>query len=322
VIVLWRVTERCNLSCSFCAYDRRLPGARRDIDEATVQRFGSVLADYRRATGERVLLSWLGGEPLLWRPVFEMSRQLRHEHGIEVSATTNGSTLHLPKTVLGILDSFSELTVSVDGLAAFHEQVRGCPGGWQRLRSAVQSLVQARNSTHAKLKVRVNIVLMRDNLAEFAALCTELADWQIDEITFNQLGGRDRPEFFPAHSLRPQDVMALRTMLPELRATMATRGVRLCASELYLQRIEASAERRALPVADCAPGERFLFIDETGRVSPCSFTAADYGEPVESIRNAADLIDLPSRYRVARAGARAKVCSDCPSTHVFAKFAV
>lgn len=322
MIVLWRVTERCNLSCSFCAYDRRLPGTRREVDVATVRRFGHALGDYRRVTGERVLLSWLGGEPLLWRPVFETSRRLRLDHGIEISATTNGSTLHLPQTVRGILDSFSELTISVDGLSDFHDQVRGCPGAWQRLRTAVLALVAARDLANATLKLRANVVLMRDNLAQFPALCAELASWRVDEITFNQLGGRDRPEFFPAHSLRPQDAQALRALLPALRATLADRGVRLCASEPYLQRIEASAGHVDLPVDNCAPGERFLFVDESGRIAPCSFTNDDYGVAVDSVLDAGDLLDLPSLYRTARANVPAKVCGDCPSTHVFAKFAV
>lgn len=322
MIVLWRVTEKCNLACGFCAYDRRLQGARREVDVATVLRFGQTLGDYRRMTGERVLLSWLGGEPLLWRPVFDTSRRLRQDHGIEISATTNGTTLHLPQTIPGVIDSFSELTISVDGLASFHDQVRGCPGGWQRLRSAVSALVDARERTGSTLKLRANVVLMRDNLAQFPDLCAELASWYVDEITFNQLGGRDRPEFFPAHCLRPQDIQTLRTLLPGLRARLEDRGVQLCASEPYLQRIEASASHRDLPIDNCAPGEQFLFIDEAGRIAPCSFTGDDYGAAIDTIDDARGLLELPSRYRAARAGAPARACANCPSTHVFSKFAV
>ena len=138
MIVLWRITERCNLACSFCAYDRRLQRPRRDADAARALHVGAQLGALRQHTGERVLLSWLGGEPLLWRPLFDVSRRLRHEHGIELSATTNGTTLHLPATVSHVLDLFSELTVSVDGLQAFHDQVRGSAGAWLRLRSAVK----------------------------------------------------------------------------------------------------------------------------------------------------------------------------------------
>ncbi|MGE3298443.1 MAG: radical SAM protein [Porticoccaceae bacterium] len=320
MIVIWRVTEHCNLACGFCAYDRRLAGARRQVDRNVVCRLGPIFGEYLRATGERLLLSWIGGEPLLWPDVYQTSTWLHQEYGVEISATTNGSTLHLPQVVRSIVDSFSELTVSVDGLSRFHDQVRGCPGGWQRLQTSVRALAQARTAAGSRLKIRSNTVLMRDNLAEFTALCGELAEWGVDEITFNQLGGRDRPEFFPEHGLRPQDVDELRNLLPGLSASLAARGVRLCASARYLMRIEASALRHPLPVENCQPGERLLFIDEAGRVSPCSFTADQYGVALHDLRDSADLRELPLRYRSARANVKSASCSDCPSNQVFAKF--
>ena len=39
MIIVWRVTQHCNLACPFCAYDRRLPGPRTSIDADRVLRF-------------------------------------------------------------------------------------------------------------------------------------------------------------------------------------------------------------------------------------------------------------------------------------------
>jgi len=322
MIVVWRVTERCNRSCPFCAYDRTLSRSRRDVDEQMVERFCRVLGEYRRTTGERILLSWLGGEPLLWRPVFEVSHRLRQTFQIEVSATTNGTTLHLGRVQRHILECFSELTVSVDGFAEFHEHVRGWPGGWHQLRDAVQTLAQARTAMAAQLKLRANVVLMRDNLTMFADLCEALAGWGFDEITFNQLGGRDRPAFFSAHRLRRQDSQTLSAILPRLRSRLARRGVRLCGSGQYLRRIDASTHDISLAVNDCAPGESFLFVDERGRVSPCSFTSENFGLPLKAVCSVDGLLSLPGSFATARERKPAPVCNDCPSTHVFAKFAV
>lgn len=320
MIVLWRVTQRCNLACGFCAYDRRLGGDRQEADLQQVERIGALLAEHKRITGERVLLSWLGGEPLLWRPVFEVSRRFHDEHHIDISATTNGSTLHQTSTVDAILASFCELTVSVDGLAPFHDQVRGCIGAWHRLRHAVRQLAQARDAQAPALKLRANVVLMRDNLDNFAALCIELADWGINEITFNQLGGRDRPEFFPAHRLRPADVQALHNLLPSLRDRLSQRGAHLCASEPYLQRLHASAEERPIHGGDCAPGQRLLFIDEFGRIAPCSFTSQSYGVALMDLRPGQGLATLRARFQAARQQAPSPACADCHATHVFSKF--
>ena len=55
MIIVWRVTQRCNLSCPFCGFDRRLDRVRRDADVEAVARFG---ARARLADGWR---TWLLG---------------------------------------------------------------------------------------------------------------------------------------------------------------------------------------------------------------------------------------------------------------------
>src|SRR5215216_5983716 len=107
MIIVWRITEQCNLSCPFCAYDRSLGGVRREARVSDVESIAPVLAAYRKQTGKRVLVSWLGGEPLLWPPLFSLSRLLRG-HDIEISTTTNGTGLHLPRVREQVLESFSE----------------------------------------------------------------------------------------------------------------------------------------------------------------------------------------------------------------------
>lgn len=321
MIVLWRVTDRCNLACPFCAYDRRLPFARSEAGEETVRGFAAVLGAWRAQTKEAVLVSWIGGEPLLWRPVFALSALLKERYGIGVSATTNGTTLHRPEVRRQVLASFSELTVSVDGFAPLHDALRGWRGGWRRLKDGVSALAAERRAAGSRCRLRVNIVVMRDNLGAFGDLCEELAGWGIDEITFNQLGGRDRPEFFPAQRLRAEDARVLAALVPILAERLAMRGVRLCASPAYLERIEASAAERALPVPDCGPGERFLFIDERYRIAPCHFTAGELGVPLSELRSAQDIAALAPRFARARVARLPRVCGDCPSTQVFAKFA-
>jgi MoaA/NifB/PqqE/SkfB family radical SAM enzyme len=319
MILLWRTTSRCNYACGFCAYDRRLGGVRREVIAEEALRFGRLVAAWGRSTGTRVLLSWLGGEPMLWRPVLPLSATLHREGGVAISATTNGSTLGRPAVREAILASFAELTVSVDGFAPTHDPLRGAPGSWSRVRDGVRALVRERGGTGTRL--RVNAVLMRSTTAAFPALCDEVADWGVDEITFNQLGGRDRPEFFPDERLRPEDVARLAAALPGLRTGLARRGVRLCADLRYVDRLAASAAGRAVPADACRLGEDFLFVDEHGLVAPCSFSTADYGVPIADLRTVADLRALPARFARAHAAARCPTCDDCPSTHVFAKFA-
>ena len=110
LVVVWRITEACDLACPFCAYDRRLRRARASANPAEVLAFGTVLRDYARAAQRSVLVSWLGGEPLLWPPVWEVSRIFVEECGLRLSATTNGTALRSAAVRENSARYFSELT--------------------------------------------------------------------------------------------------------------------------------------------------------------------------------------------------------------------
>jgi MoaA/NifB/PqqE/SkfB family radical SAM enzyme len=320
MIVVWRVTEHCNLSCPFCGYDRRVMRPRQDACIDSVRRFGATLSEYQRETRDRVLVSWLGGEPLLWAPLRELTGHFTGPLGLRVSTTTNGTPLGSAVVREHIIEHYSELTVSVDGIGAVHDDLRGWRGGFNHLRRVILRLVDERQVRGQGPLLRVNVVLMRDTIGQFEPLCDELATWGIDEITFNQLGGEDRPEFLAAHRLLPRDAEWLSANVPRMRDELAQRGVRLAGGADYLRRVAATASKQRIPVAECGPGERFLFIDEIGRVAPCSFTAGRYGISLEEIDSCEAIQQLPRRFSAMRAASRAAHCDDCHSTHVFEKF--
>ncbi len=321
MIVVWRVTEKCNLSCAFCGYDRRLQRARRAADVDLVRRFGEVLSNYQAATGDGVMVSWMGGEPLLWPPLTDLTRWFTRHLSLRVSTTTNGTTLGDSVVRQHLLAHYAELTISVDGIGAGHDELRGWPGGYALLREGVKQLAEAKRNAGQGPRLRANVVLMKHTMADFEELCRELADWGIEDITFNQLGGRDRPEFFPAHRLLPEQATWLAGNIPRIRKRLAEAGVRLWGGDGYLQRILASSRDEPIPVADCRPGERFLFINEAGLVAPCSFTAHGYGIPLTELTSADALRELPARFVRARTERQLSPCADCQSTQVFEKFA-
>jgi MoaA/NifB/PqqE/SkfB family radical SAM enzyme len=280
-----------------------------------------VLAEYQRTTGDRVLVSWMGGEPFLFSPLSGLSTFFSQELGLRVGATTNGSMLGCASVRQHVLACYTELTVSVDGVGVIHDDLRGWPGGYSRLRDSVVELAEAKRAGKHGLRLRANVVLMRQTMAEFERLCVELAGWGIDEITFNQLGGRDRPEFFPAHRLLPEHAAWLQNEIPRLRNRLVGLGVLLNGSDTYLHRITASSQDERIPVADCRPGEQFLFVNEDGIASPCSFTTRGYGVRLAELDQADVLRDLPRRFAQSRQERRLAPCEDCHSTQVFEKFA-
>lgn len=330
LVVVCRVTTVCNLSCGFCAYDRRLPFARTTLAAAQIERLIGLMANWSARPGTRPgadtrapsplprapLLSWLGGEPLMWRDWVRYSA-LARSRGLAVSATSNGSTLASATARAQVLEYLDELTVSLDAIGSRHDILRGRAGLYARTLVAVSELATARARSGQRLRLRANIVLMRSTLDEFAGLTRQLAAAGIDEISYNLLGGRDRPAFHARESVPPAVLNDWLARLAPLRRQLQQAGVQLIGNRDYESRLAAASRQQPWPVADCAPGEQFLFVDELGRVAPCAFTAGEYGVALGDID---DLDQLAARFRRSRRAQCASACADCPSTQVFGKF--
>ncbi len=320
LVIVWRITEACDLGCHFCAYSRHLHKPRASADPKQVLDFGAVLGEYAKVYSRDVLVSWLGGEPLRWPPLLEISRAFKHQFGLRLSATTNGTALASANVREQVAELFDELTVSIDGIGAVHDRLRDAPGLFEQLRKHVSELHQLKLQLKHGPRLRANTILMRDTICDFPRLCEMLAEWSIAELTFNALGGRDRPEFFPDHSLQLEQIEWLRRALPALRERMAQRGLTILGNNPYLNRLERAALNLQSPISDCQPGQQFLFIDEHGIVSPCSYTTQGYGLPLSDLRSAADLHHLPERFAQRQRQQLLAPCYDCPSTQVFGKF--
>jgi MoaA/NifB/PqqE/SkfB family radical SAM enzyme len=318
-VVIWRVTEACNLGCGYCEYRRGRGGRRHAAAANEVLAFGRALGEYAAATGREVLVSWLGGEPLLWPPLWEVGSALRHAFGLALSVTTNGTRLGQPGVLRRLADDYAEVTLSVDGPAWLHDDVREAPGLHAKLGAAVGALRAQRARLGRGPLVRANVVLMRSNLRRLEAMGRELAGWGVEALTFNTLGGQPADPFFERERLRPADVDWLMSAMPRLRERLAERGLGVCGSDRYLRRLAASALGQSLPVDDCAPGQQTLFVDEHGRAGACAFTAATHGVPIAEVRRGDEVAALPARLR-ARLRQKLAACLDCHSTQVFGKF--
>ena len=325
LVVVWRITQACDLGCDYCGYSRALKQRRAQADPRAVLAWGRVLSEYAARAGRDVLVSWLGGEPLSWSPLLDVSRAFRQDYGLSLSVTTNGTALSSEHVRQRLIADFAEVTVSLDGPPAMHDRLRQSPGLHRRLRDNIGRLRDLIRREGSGPRLRLNTVLMRDNVYEFEALCQTAAAWGIEALTFNGLGGRDRPDFYPEHRLLPEQVAWLRQALPGIRERAAAQGLTICGSERYLDRVAASAAGRALPVSAepgnaCRVGVSFLFVDEQGRVSPCSYTSEVYGRTLAELGTPKAVSSLPERWALERQRQPAAACADCPSTQVFGKF--
>jgi MoaA/NifB/PqqE/SkfB family radical SAM enzyme len=149
----FKLTHRCNLRCRHCPFWSR-PGPELSFDAAAAK------LDELAGMGVRMVI-FEGGEPLLWRDGDRGLRELvarARERFLSVGVTTNGTLpFDVPADVLW---------VSVDGLEAAHERIRG-PGAFQR------TMENLRASSHPR--VLANMTVNRENAADTAPLVRFLA---------------------------------------------------------------------------------------------------------------------------------------------------
>ncbi|MGE0755436.1 MAG: radical SAM protein [Pirellulaceae bacterium] len=317
-VIVWRVVEFCSLACPFCGFSREVARPRGLVPTEWVIHLADVLRRYVSQRNRNVLLSWLGGEPLEWPGLTGLADACGGCPGLQLGITTHGRRLVEPQVRRELLARYHQVTVSIDGPEDFHDRLRGMKGLHRQVQAGVRQLRS--EDPQRRLLLRVNCVLMRDNIDSFDVWSEELAHWGFDELTFNQLGGVERPEFYAAHRLLPEQVTRFVERLPALRERLGGLGLAVLGNDQYLRRIDCSARGASIPLEDCEPGARFLFLDGRGLVSPCSFTAQVYGIPVTEIRSPDDLDQLPARFSEMRRTYRHSACFDCHATHVFDKF--
>ena len=319
-VFVWRVIQDCNLRCRFCSYANDVERQRSTASADDVARFGALLGRYQQETERPVLVSWIGGEPFLWPPLLDLSQRFVHEFGLAVSATTNGLPLRAKAIRKRIVDDFAELVISVDGIGEANDGPRQRPGLYAQLERDVGLLAEARAARGKPLTLKVNTILMRHNIEQFESFCNAMLDWGIQELTFNQLGGYDRPEFFPDNRLLPEQAEAFRRALPEWQRHFAQRGLVIHGGDSYLRRFLASTRDEKIAIDDCAPGAWFWFINENGLASPCSYTSYQYAVPLAAIDSVAAIDDTETRFRELRCHTRSPFCDDCHCTQLHDKF--
>ena len=174
------VAQKCNLGCTYCyAQGGSFGGPATSMELSTALAsvdllFGDV------APGERVNLSFLGGEPLMNRPVIhaatDRARTIAAERGVDVtfSITTNGTQLTADDG-----DFFEEhgfaVTVSLDGVGAVHDQLRPFRGGRGSFSQVIERVApllerQRRMQVSARVTVTPANLELKETLDSFVAL--------------------------------------------------------------------------------------------------------------------------------------------------------
>ncbi len=137
-IVVWNITQTCNLKCVHCYSDSEAKAYEGELTGEEVRRVLDDLAAYKVPA---VLFS--GGEPLIRPDLFELIAYAR-DLGLHVVISTNG-TLITPDIAKRLVDlKLAYVGISLDSATPeVHDKFRGVPGAFERTMRGFRNCVEA-----------------------------------------------------------------------------------------------------------------------------------------------------------------------------------
>ncbi len=186
-VVIWNLIRRCNLTCKHCysiSADRDFPG------ELSTDEVFSVMDQLRAFKVPVLILS--GGEPLLRRDIFDISRRAK-EMGFYVGLSSNGTLIN-GNTIDEIAKiGYDYVGISLDGLKQTHDRFRRKSGAFDQ---AVNGIRLCRDRG---IKVGMRFTITRDNASELPALLEFMEEERIDKFYLSHLnyagrGNRNRKD--------------------------------------------------------------------------------------------------------------------------------
>jgi radical SAM protein with 4Fe4S-binding SPASM domain len=171
-----RVTFRCNLRCRMCgqwgesgrskAFDKQQ--LKRTLDVRGLER---MLAAVQQ--GPFPLVNIEGGEALLHPEIEAMITMLRGR-GLHVKMVTNGVLLERHARWL-VRQGVAALSVSIDGSAGLHDEIRGVPGTYDRVIAGLAALRDEKRRQRSSLPlVQIATTMTRHNFGGMERLCDDL----------------------------------------------------------------------------------------------------------------------------------------------------
>jgi radical SAM protein with 4Fe4S-binding SPASM domain len=191
-VVVWNVTQRCNLHCAHCyadSHDREYP------DELTTEEGLKLIGELAEFGVPTVLFS--GGEPLKRPDLFELAAAAR-DAGLRTVLSTNG-TLIDDATAARIAETgFAYVGISFDGIGELHDKMRGKKGAFEGALAGIRACKAAGLRTGVRFTLHA---LNRPHLAQIF----ELAQTEADRICVYHLAYAGRGDKIKRFDLEPHE---------------------------------------------------------------------------------------------------------------------
>jgi MoaA/NifB/PqqE/SkfB family radical SAM enzyme/glycosyltransferase involved in cell wall biosynthesis len=259
------LTHRCNARCGHCfdSPQRLAIVQRQELDLSRIRRLAA-------SVGPVGHLSLTGGEPLLRDDIAEIVAAY-YEAGVRsFSLSSNGS---YPERLAALLPQMAAaapfgriiVTISVDGIGARHDKLRGLPGLYAKVERSLAVLRQARQWL-PQIKAHACITLTSDNAGHIDEILVRLRRLRLDQVEMTRLRG------VPADpSVRGVDDATFDAASASIAAANgAARGLAQLFSRLDRAMFTIVHQPdRPWPCGGCLAGRRLAVIQADGTVLPC-----------------------------------------------------
>ena len=238
---IWEITHQCNYNCSYCIFScnsKKIDG------ELTTEECYHIIDELVLHNFNHLKIT--GGEPFIRKDILEILKYASERLITDIS--TNASLITPEKVELLNQLKLKMIHVSLDGDKLEHESVRG-NNTYERTIKGLEALRKSVN------KVRIGSVIHSNNQYDLESLILDSVGLEADEIIFSIM----EPVAGQARSLVktvPNEVLI--SQIDELR-------------EKYNGQITVNYNFGKQPnfVHRCPAGNKFLYINNFGNVSPC-----------------------------------------------------
>jgi radical SAM protein with 4Fe4S-binding SPASM domain len=265
---VWEITLQCDLGCRHCG--SRAGKARHD--ELTTEECFDVVSQLAELGIREVTL--IGGEAYLRDDWHLIAAEIKRQ-GMVCGMTTGARNLNEARIQQAVDAGLALISISIDGLEATHDAVRGAKGSWKAATEA------ARRIAETPIRLATNTQINRLSMPELPAMADLLADigskaWQI-QLTVPMGRAADRPELV----LQPYDLLELFPMLVWIKQTRLTpRGIRLYPGNNvgyfgpYEHLLRFGGERGS-HWKGCSAGKWTLGLEADGKIKGCPSLPSD-----------------------------------------------
>jgi pyrroloquinoline quinone biosynthesis protein E len=311
------LTHRCNLRCGMCAswteeWDER--------DELSTDDWMRVIAQAKPLGLANLKL--FGGEPMLRRDLPDIVEYASGQ-GIRCTLITNGTLLTEERAHALVEAGLAELDLSLDASRSeLHDSIRGVPGAWTRTVHGLQSVRETARMLDRRVVIRVNAVVMRQNLDDMPRLVEVFSALAVDEIALNPVvpQGKNSRAALPGYVLERGDIIRYNS---EIAPRIAERATRFRLSKdrdhLYIygtneQDIDQAALCRyaeRLQVKCCFKPWYYMTIRENGDVVGCNTVKHPLARMGNVRRTSVAEIWFSEQYQAFRAKCKPPHFADC-----------